>query len=92
VAQCGAYRGQAQALPEVFPLHTLPTGKTIPEELNAQEGKDLLGFLNAIDGTTDPLRSEGDEFRDALRSQVPHCPSPPPGPAQSRVLPPGRGR
>jgi YVTN family beta-propeller protein len=86
------HRGQAQTLPEVFPLHKLPNGKTIAQELNAQEEKDLLVFLNAIDGTTDPLPSEADAFRDALRSQVPPCPSPPPTPAQSRVLPTGSAR
>ena len=29
----------------------------------------LLAFLKSIDGTTDLFRSEGDDFRDALRLQ-----------------------
>jgi YVTN family beta-propeller protein len=77
------HRGQAQTLEEVFPLHALGDG-TIAS-LPAQAQQDLLVFLNAIDGTTDPLRSEGDDFRDALRLQEPPCPSPP-APAQSRLL------
>ena len=65
------HRGQAQTLEEVFGLHTLPAagGATIAATLNAVEEADLLAFLKAIDGTTDLLRSEGDDFRDALRLQ-----------------------
>jgi len=77
------HRGQAQTLLEVFPLHGLgagasgfPPATTIATELDAQQQADLLVFLNAIDGTTDQLRSEGDDFRDALRLQVPPCPQP----------------
>jgi DNA-binding beta-propeller fold protein YncE len=75
------HRGQAQTLAEVFPLHGLGAGAsgfppttTIATQLNAQQQADLLVFLNAIDGTTDPLPSAGDDFRDALRTQVPPCP------------------
>jgi hypothetical protein len=74
------HRGQAQTLPAVFPLHGLgaPTGfppvNTIATVLNAQQQADLLVFLNAIDGTTDHLRSDGDVFRDAIRTQTPPCP------------------
>jgi YVTN family beta-propeller protein len=68
------HRGQAQTLADVFPLHALGGG-TIAS-LPAQDQQDLLVFLNAIDGTTDHLRSAGDDFRDALRLQVPPCPQP----------------
>jgi mono/diheme cytochrome c family protein len=59
------HNGKAQTLPEVFPLHKLGAG-TIATVLNAQEQADLLVFLNSIDGRTAPLRSEADDFRDAL--------------------------
>ena len=62
------HRGQAQTLPDVFPLHNLGAG-TIADQLTAQEQADLLVFLKSIDGTTDHLRSEGDDFRDAVRAQ-----------------------
>ena len=39
-----------------------------------QQQQDLLVFLDALDGTTDQLRSEGDDFRDAIRPQLPPCP------------------
>ena len=67
------HRGQAQTLEEVFGLHTLPAagGATIAATLNAVEATDLLAFLKSIDGTTDLFRSEGDDFRDALRLQGP---------------------
>ena len=70
------HRGQAQTLPEVFPLHGLPAqnNQSISTVLSAAAQQDLLVFLNAIDGTTDQLRSEGDIFRDAIRGQVPPCP------------------
>jgi YVTN family beta-propeller protein len=73
------HRGQAQTLAEVFPLHFLPaSGKTISDTLADQgvSAEELLAFLQAIDGSTDHLRSEGDDFRDALRLQGP-CPPPP---------------
>jgi YVTN family beta-propeller protein len=75
------HRGQAQNLPAVFPLHGLGAGAsgfppttTIATELTLQQQQDLLVFLNALDGTTDQLRSEGDDFRDAVKAQVPPCP------------------
>jgi YVTN family beta-propeller protein len=69
------HRGQAQTLADVFPLHGLgaPTN-TILTVLNTQQRSDLLVFLNALDGTTDHIRSEGDAFRDAIRTQAPPCP------------------
>jgi YVTN family beta-propeller protein len=76
------HRGQAQTLEEVFPLHGLGPGRsgfppttTIQTQLTAQEQADLLVFLRSIDGTTPHLRSEGDDFRDALRLQG-QCPPP----------------
>jgi hypothetical protein len=70
------HRGQAQTLVDVFPLHTLPAAANQPisDVLTAAEQQDLLVFLNAIDGTTDQLRSEGDDFRDALGKIAP-CPA-----------------
>jgi hypothetical protein len=78
------HRGQAQTLEEVFPLHTLPAaaGATIAATLNPSEQADLLAFLKSIDGTTNHLRSEGDDFRDAVRLQGP-CPAPLPPPASA---------
>jgi YVTN family beta-propeller protein len=68
------HRGQAQTLEEVFPLHGLgpggagfPPTTTIQTELTALQRSDLLVFLKSIDGTTPHFRSEGDDFRDALR-------------------------
>jgi hypothetical protein len=76
------HRGQAQTLEEVFPLHGLgpdgqnfPPPTTIANTLTADQQADLLVFLKSIDGTTRPLRSEGDDFRDALRLQG-TCPAP----------------
>jgi hypothetical protein len=73
------HRGQAQTIEEVFGLHTLPAAGNmlIRDVLTASQQKALLVFLKSIDGTTDHLRSEGDDFRDALRLQGP-CPPPPP--------------
>jgi YVTN family beta-propeller protein len=74
------HRGQAQTLLQVFPLHglgaqgtTFPPKTTIANTLTAQQQSDLLVFLKSIDGTTVPFRSEGDDFRDAIRLQGP-CP------------------
>jgi hypothetical protein len=75
------HRGQAQTLEEVFELHGLGAGAsgfpptTIATELTAQERGDLLAFLKSIDGTTAHFRSEGDDFRDALRLEG-TCPGP----------------
>jgi YVTN family beta-propeller protein len=62
------HRGQAQTLPDVFPLHLLPGGGTIAG-LTATDQANLLVFLKSIDGTTAHLRSEGDDFRDMVRLQ-----------------------
>src|SRR5262245_23547061 len=66
----------------VFPLHGLgpgasgfPPTTTIATELSAVDQANLLVFLKSIDGTTASLRSEGDDFRDAVRMQGP-CPPP----------------
>ena len=69
------HRGQAQTLPDVFPLHTLPAlgGGTIADTLTALQQANLLVFLKSIDGTTAHLRSEGDNFRDDLRTAGPPC-------------------
>jgi YVTN family beta-propeller protein len=79
------HRGQAQTLEDVFPLHGLgPNGSgfppmtTIQTQLTAAERGDLLVFLKSIDGTTPHFRSEGDEFRDALRTVGGSCPTPTP--------------
>jgi YVTN family beta-propeller protein len=78
------HRGQAQTLEEVFLQHGLGPGRmvfppksTIQSELTAQQRADLLVFLKSIDGTTDHFRSEGDNFRDALRLQGTCPPAPP---------------
>jgi DNA-binding beta-propeller fold protein YncE len=78
------HRGQAQTLEDVFPLHGLgpdgqefPPTTTIQTQLTAAQRGDLLVFLKAIDGTTAHFRSEGDAFRDALRTQG-TCPPPAP--------------
>jgi mono/diheme cytochrome c family protein len=64
------HRGQAQTLEQVFPLHALPAagGQTIAAALTPLQQADLLVFLKSIDGTTTHFRSEGDIFRDALRT------------------------
>jgi hypothetical protein len=71
------HRGQAQTLEDVFPLHNLPAlgpDKTIAD-LPLDQQADLLVFLKSIDGSSAHLRSEGDEFRDALRLEG-TCPAP----------------
>lgn len=61
------HHGEARTLEEVFPLHALGAGgQTIASTLSSGEAEDLLAFLNAIDGRTDPLRSEADELRDDI--------------------------
>jgi YVTN family beta-propeller protein len=76
------HRGQAQTLEDVFPLHGLgpdgeefPPTTTIATELTAKQQADLLVFLKSIDATTAHFRSEGDDFRDALRTAG-TCPQP----------------
>jgi len=73
------HNGAAQTLEAVFPLHLLPTtpGATIPSDttttiqtvLSAAESKDLLVFLDSIDGRTDSLASAADIFRDTILSR-----------------------
>ena len=77
------HRGQAQTLEQVFPLHGLgpggsgfPPTTTIQTQLTALERANLLVFLKSIDGTTAHLRSEGDVFRDTLRTAGAPCPVP----------------
>jgi hypothetical protein len=71
------HRGQAQTLAEVFPLHTLPAlGNATIATLPAADQAALLVLLNAIDGTTDQLRSDGDNLRDSLRAQTAPCARP----------------
>ena len=66
------HRGQAQTLEEVFPLHTAARDGGFPRDhcgqLTAAQQADLLVFLKSIDGTTAHLRSEGDVFRDKVRT------------------------
>jgi YVTN family beta-propeller protein len=85
------HRGQAQTLEDVFLMHGLgpdgqefPPETTIQTELNAAQRGDLLEFLKAIDGTTDHLRSEGDDFRDAVRAEGTCPPGTPPQAARRR--------
>lgn len=59
------HHGAAQTLAEVFPRHNI-TGGTIESVFTATERADLLLFLNSIDGDTETLRSDGDDFRDAI--------------------------
>ena len=59
------HNGAAQTLEEVFSLHALDDG-TIESALNRGSRENLLVFLKGIQGKTNPLRSEGDDFRDAL--------------------------
>lgn len=61
--------GSAQSLTDVFTSHLLTIGVTtapINAQLTAQQQSDLLVFLNSIDGRTDILRSQADDFRDAI--------------------------
>ena len=77
------HRGQAQTLEQVFPLHGLgpggsgfPPTTTIQTQLGPTDRANLLVFLKSIDGTTNSLPSEGDMFRDALRTAGAPCPVP----------------
>jgi YVTN family beta-propeller protein len=61
--------GSAQTLEDVFARHTLTIGAItapINTQVPAQDRANLLVFLNAIDGRTDILRSQADDFRDAI--------------------------
>ena len=72
------HRGQAQTLEDVFGLHRLPAlaNQLIVDALDALQRANLLVFLKSIDGTTNSLVSEGDQFRDALRTAGAPCPVP----------------
>ncbi len=59
------HNGAAQTLEDVFPLHALGNG-TIESTLSQSDRENLVAFLKGIDGSTDQLRSAGDDFRDAL--------------------------
>jgi YVTN family beta-propeller protein len=59
------HNGAAQTLEDVFPLHGLGDG-TIASTLSEEVRANLVVFLKGIDGSTDRLRSAGDDFRDAL--------------------------
>jgi hypothetical protein len=52
-------------------LHTLPAagGATIAAAISGSDQAVLLEFVKSIGGTTPRFRSEGDDFRDAVRTQ-----------------------
>lgn len=60
------HNGQAQRIQDVFRLHALVGTDTIRDVLDNQQEQDLFNFLCSIDGRTDPLRSETDDFLDAF--------------------------
>lgn len=57
--------GSAQTLDDVLALHEL-AGGAIDDVLSASEQNDLIEFLQSIDGSTATLRSDADDFRDAI--------------------------
>lgn len=57
------HNGGAETFDDVFRVHALGGG-SIRSELSAGDRRVLEAFLRSIDGDSDPLRSEGDEFRD----------------------------
>ncbi|MBL8878552.1 MAG: beta-propeller fold lactonase family protein [Phycisphaerales bacterium] len=57
--------GSAITLDNVFASHTI-NGVAISTLLNAAQLAELKAFLETIDGSTVPLRSEADTFRDAI--------------------------
>ena len=59
------HHGAAQTLEDVLTRHKLGAG-TIGSTLNASEQADLITFLKSIDGSTEPLQSDTDKFRDAI--------------------------
>jgi cytochrome c peroxidase len=61
--------GSAPSLTDVFTRHQLGVG-TIAAALSNQQETDLTAFLNSIDGTTVPFRSEADDFRDLAAGGV----------------------
>ncbi|MCK5867715.1 MAG: hypothetical protein KAG14_04885, partial [Mycoplasmataceae bacterium] len=56
--------GSAQTLEQVMAAHLLPSGDAIATTLDAITQQNLIKFLKTIDARTQPLRSEGDDFRD----------------------------
>ncbi len=59
------HNGAAQTLEDVFSQHALDNG-TIESTLSQSDRENLVVFLKGIDGSTDQLRSTGDDFRDSL--------------------------
>jgi YVTN family beta-propeller protein len=57
------HNGAAQTIPDVFPLHLLPNGKTIYNTLTATQQSDLLIFLNSLDSRTPIFPSEAEFFK-----------------------------
>ena len=57
--------GSAVTLEDVFSAHQLGVG-TIQDQIPSADRAKLLDFLLAIDGRTEPLRSQTDLFRDGL--------------------------
>jgi YVTN family beta-propeller protein len=55
--------GAAQTIPDVFPLHLLPNGKTISATLTSTQQYDLTVFLNSLDGRTPIFASEAELFK-----------------------------
>jgi cytochrome c peroxidase len=58
--------GSAQNFSQVFARHTLPGGNTIEDELNNAERLALIEFLRSVDGSTNTLPSEADQFKDDI--------------------------
>jgi cytochrome c553 len=59
--------GSAATLTDVFDRHILGVPPaTIATTLNSGQEADLIAFLNSIDGTTVPVRSLADDFRDLV--------------------------
>lgn len=57
--------GSAVTLDNVFAVHQI-NGVAISTLLNVAQLADLKAFLESVDGSTVPLRSEADTFRDAI--------------------------
>ena len=63
------HNGSAKNLDEVFAAHALPGGGTILTLLPSSNDRTALKrFLNAIDGRTLPLKSDGDLFKEPFSS------------------------
>lgn len=57
--------GSAPTLDDVFARHQI-NGQLVTALLNATQLADLKAFVESIDGSTAPLRSDADTFRDAI--------------------------